>query len=273
METHSFLGRGKGWGSPLRYNTNMSLKTLLSKLEDSLQSLVEGGAGRIFPTQNLAQELGPRLEEALRLGVQAGADGEALAPNLFSITLPPAQCQAAMEDTALLQALLGRAGAAAARLDCCFPAPVVIKFVPSAEPGGPPQVMARLDLNGISDTTALEVEPPEAGEAPAGAYLVVNGLEIVPLSLPALTLGRDPSSGLVVDDPRVSRAHAQLRLAHGRYVIFDLESTGGTFVNGRPVSRQELLPGDVISLAGVPLVYGEESSQVAGPTEEILPEA
>jgi pSer/pThr/pTyr-binding forkhead associated (FHA) protein len=43
-----------------------------------------------------------------------------------------------------------------------------------------------------------------------------------------------------------------------QYVIFDLQSTGGTTVNGRAVVKQALVPGDVISLAGVPLVYGRE---------------
>jgi pSer/pThr/pTyr-binding forkhead associated (FHA) protein len=59
-------------------------------------------------------------------------------------------------------------------------------------------------------------------------------------------------------DPRVSRAHAQIRAIRGQYVLFDLNSTGGTMVNGRRVHQCALKPGDVISLSGVPLIYGEE---------------
>lgn len=258
----------------MRYNNGMSLKSLLAKLEDALQALVEGGAGRIFPAQDLAQSLRAQLEQALAQGLQAGADGLPQAPNFFSVLLPPAQYQAVSGDTALQETLAGQAAQIAARLGAAFPAPVVVKLLPHPQgEAGQAQVLARVELTGLGDTSALEVEPLETGDAPAGAYLVVNGLQIVPLSQPALTLGRDAASSLVVDDPRVSRSHAQLRLAHGRYVIFDLDSTGGTFVNGRPVSRQELLPGDVISLAGVPLVYGEESPQAAGLTEEMLPDA
>jgi pSer/pThr/pTyr-binding forkhead associated (FHA) protein len=64
---------------------------------------------------------------------------------------------------------------------------------------------------------------------------------------------------LVIDDPRISRNHAQLRAIKGRYVIFDLNSTGGTFVNGQRTSQSVMYPGDVISLAGVPLVFGQDN--------------
>ena len=47
-------------------------------------------------------------------------------------------------------------------------------------------------------------------------------------------------------------------LIQGRFVIFDLDSMGGTFVNDVAVSSHVLNPGDVIRLAGVPLVYGLE---------------
>jgi pSer/pThr/pTyr-binding forkhead associated (FHA) protein len=53
-------------------------------------------------------------------------------------------------------------------------------------------------------------------------------------------------------------------------MIFDLNSTGGTFVNGKRVTQSMLYPGDVISLAGVPLIYGQETS-VVGDTQELLP--
>ena len=62
-----------------------------------------------------------------------------------------------------------------------------------------------------------------------------------------------------IDDPRVSRNHAQLRAIKGRYVVFDLNSTGGTFINGRRASQGVLYPGDVISLAGVMLIFGQDN--------------
>ncbi|MGW6916560.1 FHA domain-containing protein [Kitasatospora sp. NPDC054939] len=47
-----------------------------------------------------------------------------------------------------------------------------------------------------------------------------------------LTIGRLPGSGLRLNDASVSRAHAELRLEDGSWVLYDLGSTNGTHVNG-----------------------------------------
>jgi pSer/pThr/pTyr-binding forkhead associated (FHA) protein len=42
-------------------------------------------------------------------------------------------------------------------------------------------------------------------------------------------------------------------------MLYDLGSSGGTFVNGKKITKVSLHPGDVISLAGVPIVYGQDA--------------
>jgi pSer/pThr/pTyr-binding forkhead associated (FHA) protein len=84
----------------------------------------------------------------------------------------------------------------------------------------------------------------------------VEGSSMYSLSEPVTNIGRLPENHLVISDVRVSRRHAQIRLARTQYMIFDLDSRGGTFVNGRRITQSTLQPGDVISLAGVPLVFG-----------------
>jgi pSer/pThr/pTyr-binding forkhead associated (FHA) protein len=74
-----------------------------------------------------------------------------------------------------------------------------------------------------------------------------------------VNIGRRLENNLVIDDPRVSRNHALLRANNGRYMLCDLNSSGGTYVNGLRITQQALRPGDVISLAGVSIIYGEES--------------
>src|SRR5512146_3452468 len=64
-----------------------------------------------------------------------------------------------------------------------------------------------------------------------------------------LVIGRDSSSNIAINDAEVSRKHARLNYQGGKYVIEDLGSTNGTFVNGqRLVSPVVLKSGDVISL-------------------------
>jgi hypothetical protein len=252
----------------------MPAKSILSRLEGLLQSLVEGSAGRIFPARDLPNELANRLEEALHQGIQPAVDGEPLAPNHFTVLLPAALAQAAAEDALLRDELTRYTEQAAARLGCRFAAPPLVKILPHPEAeASQPLVLARHAFEELGDTTALEVENTTSPvEASIEAYLVVNGLQIFSLTQALISIGRDPQNTLVLDDERVSRLHAQLRMLHGQYFIFDLASTGGTFVNGQRVTRQALFPGDVISLAGVPLVYGQEGPRLAEQTEEIITE-
>src|SRR5439155_1286905 len=61
-----------------------------------------------------------------------------------------------------------------------------------------------------------------------------------------LLIGRDPQNDVVLDDRRVSRKHAEIRLRLGRYTLYDLQSTNGTYVNGRRVAEKVLDDGDKI---------------------------
>jgi pSer/pThr/pTyr-binding forkhead associated (FHA) protein len=63
---------------------------------------------------------------------------------------------------------------------------------------------------------------------------------------------------IILEDPRVSRSHAQIKVVNDSFVIFDMNSTGGTFVNGELTSQSVLYPGDVVSLAGVVFIFSQE---------------
>lgn len=120
------------------------------------------------------------------------------------------------------------------------------------------------------DTAAIPLSTVSAENGlPVHAFLIVGGERTFPLTEAVVNLGRRGDNHLILDDLRVSRSHAQLRAVRGRYVIFDLDSTGGTFVNGQRVTQSTpLFPGDVISLAGVELIFGQDPS---GPEDETSP--
>jgi pSer/pThr/pTyr-binding forkhead associated (FHA) protein len=106
----------------------------------------------------------------------------------------------------------------------------------------------------------LQAKPDDdVATVPEDAFVIVDGIRVIPLTQPIVNIGRRVDNTLVIDDPRVSRTHAQLRAINGRYIIFDLNSTGGTFINGERVTQSILYPGDVISLAGADLIYGQKN--------------
>ncbi|HEX3998586.1 MAG TPA: GGDEF domain-containing protein [Pirellulales bacterium] len=68
--------------------------------------------------------------------------------------------------------------------------------------------------------------------------------EFIQLGDPMLLIGRDPSSSLELADDSVSRSHATLECLDGEFVLSDLGSTNGTYVNERRIDSQRLCPGD-----------------------------
>jgi hypothetical protein len=70
-----------------------------------------------------------------------------------------------------------------------------------------------------------------------------------PLEGDQLIIGRDASNGVAINDAEISRKHSRLSFQGGKYVLEDLGSTNGTFVNGQRLAGPVVLkPGDVISL-------------------------
>lgn len=76
-------------------------------------------------------------------------------------------------------------------------------------------------------------------------------------------LGRSRECNVRISDPRVSRRHARICWAQGRYYLQDQGSTHGTLVNGQPVAATVLQDGDVISIGGVTFRFREIREQAA----------
>jgi DNA-binding CsgD family transcriptional regulator len=86
-----------------------------------------------------------------------------------------------------------------------------------------------------------------------GRVLVVDDDELV--------LGRRDNSDLLLPDPHVSRAHAVIRKSAGAVWLEDLGSTGGTAVNGEPVTgSQALKHGDMVKFGTVETRFEDRSS-------------
>ena len=145
-------------------------------------------------------------------------------------------------------------------------------------PAAPSETPAPVAAESIKDFDKVDGPVPAAGEPgseapvqapvsvadsepitmPRNAYLVLQGTRVIPLNRPLIKIGRQLDNHIILEDPRVSRSHAQIKLINERFVIFDMNSTGGTFVNGQPASQSVLYPGDVVSLAGVVFIFSQE---------------
>ena len=69
-----------------------------------------------------------------------------------------------------------------------------------------------------------------------------------------IDIGRDSTNEIVINDAEISRRHARLTFQGGKYVLEDLGSTNGTFVNGRRVRKAALVAGDKLKVGRVEFV-------------------
>jgi pSer/pThr/pTyr-binding forkhead associated (FHA) protein len=83
-----------------------------------------------------------------------------------------------------------------------------------------------------------------------------------------LTVGRGDDADASIDDKEMSRHHFVISRTADGYVIKDLESTNGTWVNGRGISEQTLRPNDKIRAGQTPFVFVEGLSTVIGKLEK-----
>ncbi len=81
--------------------------------------------------------------------------------------------------------------------------------------------------------------------------------DIIPIGS-KLTIGRNRQNQMVLPSPSVSNFHAKIYFEDGRYMLEDLNSTNGTFINGVMVDKKSLQPGDEISISQTVLVVSDD---------------
>jgi pSer/pThr/pTyr-binding forkhead associated (FHA) protein len=100
------------------------------------------------------------------------------------------------------------------------------------------------------------------------AYLVINN-QIYPLNKAVTTIGRKLDNDIVIQDPLVSRYHAEIRQDGDTFYLFDLDSSCGTFVNQKNISKSQLFSGDIILLANMPVMFVDEAASLYSAAESV----
>jgi hypothetical protein len=230
----------------------------LRDIEARLQHLIEVDLIKALPGKHIDELIVQKLAAALQQNSNANG-----APDTYTLVLNPKTAQN-WSDEGILTIILHSMKTVAQETGFQYTImpTVTIKTDERVQPNDV-NILTSHRVEAMSETNATPLDTGSldaVGEQiPDNSFLIVEGVKIFPLTLPVINIGRRMDNQLVIDDPRVSRNHAQLRAIKGRYIVFDLNSTGGTFVNGQRTSQSVLYPGDVISLAGVALVFGQDT--------------
>jgi pSer/pThr/pTyr-binding forkhead associated (FHA) protein len=233
----------------------------LDELESRLQTLLEVTLLKTLPGYKAEDRVYQQLAAALHSNLKE-QEGTTFAPNVYIIVANPTTLIRWRNEPGLVNELAEALKTAGEEAGFKFVSnPTVTTAADLDMANDEAHIIASFSSENITETSGMATEsqtdaPKES--IPPNAFLILGGTKIIPLDRQVHNIGRRLDNQIVIDDPRVSRNHAQLRVTKGRFAIFDLNSTGGTFINGQRTTKSILYPGDVISLAGVTLIFGQD---------------
>jgi len=244
----------------------------MERVEAFVSRVIEGWSARLFGAKLQPVQIAKRVIRAMEAH-QTISLSKTFVPNSYVVSLGPTdyaqfeQYRRSLERD-LAEAVLGAARERSYTL-LAYPS-VEIERDDGLPPGDIRVSCAMVDASGEEvEPDAKTLGAVESGhtmvldrekllkERPRAPKASLQQKEAPPVSLgpdPVL-IGRDPQNDLVLDDRRVSRKHAEVRLRLGRYTLYDLQSTNGTYVNGRRVAERVLDDGDKISIGGLEIVF------------------
>ena len=242
--------------------------SVLRSLENKIAGLVEGTFSRAFRSEvrpvEIARKLAREMEEHKSFSVS-----RTYVPNEYRVFLSPRdRDRFADYESALAEELAGYLLEYARRERLAMLSRPVVEFETDprlglgefgiqagvVQPPGesyPAQESVEQSGRTMIYSTAERVAEPLQENARARAQRALLVLEDRRLVVgPAgVVIGRSRQSDVVVDDPNVSRQHAEVRPRGGAWVLNDLGSTNGSVLNGRRIDGPEVLkPGDRIEI-------------------------
>jgi hypothetical protein len=140
-----------------------------------------------------------------------------------------------------------------------YPSPAAAGYQPYGAPGYPPPAPGPGPVPGMAAPPQPAMggyppaAPPMAAPAAPSFWVEINGVRH-PLTRPVTSMGRGTDVDLRVDDPSVSRRHAEIRTGVPS-VISDLGSTNGIVVDDQHVRQAQLRDGSVIHLGNTTIVF------------------
>ena len=253
---------------------------VLRTLESKIQGLVEGTFSRVFRSEvrpvEIARKLAREMEEHRSFSLS-----RTYVPNEYRVYLSPRDRDRFAEyEDALADELAGYLLEHARRERFALLSRPVIEFETDARLGlGRFGIQTRVvtpeeaAADPAADAAGAGVPVPPPAREDAGKTMVYSTAARIaePLQEPAIvraqralllfegrrlvigptgaTIGRSRQCEIVIDDPNVSRQHAEVRPRGGAWVLTDLGSTNGSRLNGRRITHPEVIaPGDEIEV-------------------------
>jgi hypothetical protein len=249
------------------------MNNTFDRLEAHLRAIFEENLPKLLTGHLPQQSLINQLMQVMQDHVLEDSTGQLFAPDLYILNVHADDLIEWQMHHDILEDITSSIYNIGVSLGLFFKKPPVIELAANqAVPEGKFTISAYFTAADpdLPDTAALpqDEEFEHASALPENAMLIIAGKENFSLDKPVINIGRHSSNDLVFSDPHISRHHAQLRAIKNHFVIFDVGSTAGLYLNGKPISQATLHAGDVIRIGTVNLIYNQEPTS-AFPTSAI----
>lgn len=194
---------------------------------------MEGTFAKLFRTGVRPVEVARRLTREMDQNRTVGVSGATMAPNSFEVSLSPSDfAEFAEVRSALSRELVTAVIDHADDEGYTFLGPVQVSFVESAKRS--------------TGSFSIESRLREGASGSDDAYLTLPDGTERDLDAATLVVGRMPECEIAINDPNISRRHAEIQQFDDGWILIDKGSTNGSMVNGRRVDRHRLSHGDVL---------------------------
>ncbi len=244
--------------------------SVLKSLESKIAGLVEGTFSRVFRSEVRPVEIARKLAREME-DHQSTSLSQTYVPNEYTVYLSPRDRERFADyEEALAAELAGYLLEHARREGFALLSQPRIDFASDEGLGlgefgiatrvvtpeaAPPPVREEAGHTMVFSGAARVAEPLRETARVQRALLLYNGRRLLVGSGGAV-IGRSRECEIVIDDPNVSRQHAELRPRGGSWVLRDLGSTNGTSRNGRRIEGAEVVnSGDEIEVGTSVLTF------------------
>jgi hypothetical protein len=226
---------------------------ILQRFENRLEQAVSGVFAKAFRSAVQPVELAAALQREVDNSAQILSRNRRLVPNTFLIELSPVDHDRLQPYSHTLTGeLVDMLRDHAEEQHYVFAGPVWIDFAREED-----LVTGRFRVrsHATAQVSATQ-EPSRRTTRRSSVALEINGSRH-PLSPPGVVVGRGSEADLRINDPGVSRRHAEFRVSGGRGApsvsVADLGSTNGTLVDGRRVTEAQLEDGSTVRVGNTEL--------------------
>lgn len=224
---------------------------LLQRFESKLEQVVAGTFAKAFRSAVQPVELAAALQREVDNSAQILSRDRRLVPNQFHVELSPQDHERLTPySSTLTHELIDMLREHAHEQSYVFTGPVTIDFDQDDDLTTGRFRVRSSALAKVTPSSDRAVTDTAVGRA--RVVLEVNGLKH-PLEPPGIVIGRGTDADLRINDPGVSRRHAEVRIHPGdaqtpHVSVVDLGSTNGVLVNGHKVQQATLDDGTTIKI-------------------------